>query len=94
MRNQFRVKRNITILLISSSIQIQTLKKQEERLKEDIIAKHLQHQKELDSTKLMLNNKQNLLQEQFTAQLEELKAKSMTDVEQKEQGWHKLLQVS
>ena len=70
------------------------MKGQEERLKEDIIAKHLQHQKELDSTKLMLNNKQNLLQEQFTAQLEELKAKSMTDVEQKEQGWHKLLQVS
>ena len=94
MRSQFRVKRNIKILLISSSTQIQTLKEQEERLKEDIIAKHLQHQKELDSTKLMLNNKQNLLQEQFTAQLEELKAKSMTDVEQKEQGWHKLLQVS
>ena len=91
MRSQFRVKRNIKI---SSSTQIQTMKGQEERLKEDIIAKHLQHQKELDSTKLMLNNKQNLLQEQFTAQLEELKAKSMTDVEQKEQGWHKLLQVS
>ena len=70
------------------------MKGQEERLKEDIIAKHLQHQKELDSTKLMLNNKQNLLQEQFTTQLEEFKAKSMTDVEQKEQGWHKLLQVS
>ena len=54
------------------------MKGQEERLKEDIIAKHLQHQKELDSTKLMLNNKQNLLQEQFTTQLEEFKAKSMT----------------
>ena len=65
----------------------------ENRLKEDLIAKHLQHQKELDAVKLMLNNKQNLLQEQYSTQLEELKAKSMADAEQKEQGWHKLLQV-
>lgn len=69
------------------------MQEKEERLKEDLVVKHIQHQKELDGMKLMLNNKQNSLQEQFSIQLEELKAKAIEDIELKEKEWHKMLQV-
>ena len=65
-----------------------------ERLKEELIAKHLQHQKEADQTRLNFQNQQKTSEEEFLTRLKELKSKSLEDVAVRQQAWHEMMKVS